>query len=89
MELCAVTREQMCGQWDVQRDQRLSMAGRDKNIVGYCYEDRSDNIYNIYNIYTGVTTGAGTAARRGTSWWMSPSSTTPRCQTSSRASGEL
>ena len=35
-----VTREQMCGQWDVQRDQRLSMAGRDKNIVGYCYEDR-------------------------------------------------
>ena len=36
----AVTREQMCGQWDVQRDQRLSMAGRDKNIVGYCYEDR-------------------------------------------------
>ena len=36
-----VTREQMCGQWDVQRDQRLSMAGRDKNIVGYCYEDRS------------------------------------------------
>ena len=84
-----MTREQMCGQWDVQRDQRLSMAGRDKNIVGYCYEDRSDNIYNIYNIYTGVTTGAGTAARRGTSWWMSPSSTTPRCQTSSRASGEL
>ena len=79
----------MCGQWDVQRDQRLSMAGRDKNIVGYCYEDRSDNNYNIYNIYTGVTTGAGTAARRGTSWWMSPSSTTPRCQTSSRASGEL
>ena len=91
----------MCGQWDVQRDQRLSMAGRDKNIVGYCYEDRSHNIYNIYNIYTiyniyniyniytGVTTGAGTAARRGTSWWMSPSSTTPRCPTSSRASGEL
>ena len=35
-----MTREQMCGQWDVQRDQRLSMAGRDKNIVGYCYEDR-------------------------------------------------
>ena len=60
----------MCGQWDVQRDQRLSMAGRDKNIVGYCYEDRSgggNNNYNIYNIYTGVTTGAGTAARRGTS----------------------
>ena len=57
----------MCGQWDVQRDQRLSMAGRDKNIVGYCSEDRSDNIYNIYNIYTGVTAGAGTAARRGTS----------------------
>ena len=90
-----MTREQMCGQWDVQRDQRLSMAGRDKNIVGYCYEDRSGggnnnyNIYNIYTIYTGVTTGAGTAARRGTSWWMSPSSTTPRCQTSSRASGEL
>ena len=46
-----MTREQMCGQWDVQRDQRLSMAGRDKNIVGYCYEDRSDNIYNNYNIY--------------------------------------
>lgn len=37
----SVVREEMCGQWDVQRDQRLVMAGRERNIVGYCYEDRS------------------------------------------------
>ena len=37
----SVVREEMCGQWDVQRDQRLVMAGRERNIIGYCYEDRS------------------------------------------------
>ena len=30
----SVVREEMCGQWDVKRDQRLVMAGRERNIVG-------------------------------------------------------
>ena len=37
----SVVREELCGHWDIKRDQRLVMAGRDRNIVGYCYEDRS------------------------------------------------
>jgi len=37
----SVVRDQMCGQWDIQRDQMLTMAGRDRNLVGYCYEDRN------------------------------------------------
>ena len=37
----SLVREQVCGQWDVERDERLVMAGRDKNIVGYCVEDRA------------------------------------------------
>ena len=36
----SVVREELCGHWDIKRDQRLVMAGRDRNIVGYCYEDR-------------------------------------------------
>ena len=31
----------LCGQWDVERDHHLQLSGPEKNIVGYCVEDRS------------------------------------------------
>ena len=50
----SVVREEMCGQWDVQRDQRLVMAGRERNIVGYCYEDRSGHSCETKSILVDV-----------------------------------
>ena len=50
----SVVREEMCGQWDVQRDQRLTMAGRERNIVGYCYEDRSGHSCETKSILVDV-----------------------------------
>jgi len=50
----SLVREQMCGQWDIQRDEMLSMAGRDKNIVGYCYEDRHGHSCETKNILVDV-----------------------------------
>ena len=37
----AVVRGPLCGQWDVERDHHLRLSGVEKNIVGYCVEDRS------------------------------------------------
>merc|ERR1719225_1708674 len=37
----SVVRSQLCGQWDLRRDERLSVAGRRRNLIGYCYEDQS------------------------------------------------
>jgi len=37
----SMVKEQMCGQWDIKRDEPLTIAGRRRNIIGYCYEDRS------------------------------------------------
>ena len=31
----------ICGRWDVRRDQTLAGSGPTRNIIGYCYEDRS------------------------------------------------
>ena len=50
----SVVREEMCGQWDVQRDQRLVMAGRERNIIGYCYEDRSGHSCETKSILVDV-----------------------------------
>jgi len=37
----SVVRNQLCGQWDLRRDERLSVAGKRRNLIGYCYEDQS------------------------------------------------
>ena len=50
----SVVREELCGQWDIKRDQRLVMAGRDRNIVGYCYEDRSGHSCETESILVDV-----------------------------------
>ena len=50
----SLLREHMCGQWDIQRDHQLTMAGRDKNIVGYCYEDRHGHSCETKNILVDV-----------------------------------
>jgi len=37
----AKVQKPICGQWDVERDHHLQLCGPEKNIVGYCVEDRS------------------------------------------------
>lgn len=37
----SMVRKPLCGQWDVERDHHLRLSGVEKNIIGYCVEDRS------------------------------------------------
>lgn len=37
----SISRERLCGKWDIKRDVPLTLSGSKRNIIGYCYEDRS------------------------------------------------
>jgi len=50
----SMVKEQMCGQWDIKRDEPLTIAGSRRNIIGYCYEDRSGHSCETKSILVDV-----------------------------------
>lgn len=43
-----------CGQWDVERDHKLKLAGVERNIFGYCVEDREQHSCETKNLLVDV-----------------------------------
>ena len=43
-----------CGQWDVERDHKLTLAGVERNIYGYCVEDREQHSCETKNMLVDV-----------------------------------